>query len=121
MALDEFDNPSKARLHVGGQRLNLVSNAGIEQFNDPRHPFIVLHFCNITGLGQTLTYNACLQLTFIDWAVVALYFLFNLGIGLYYKSRAGKSMDEFFLSGRNIPWWLAGTSMVATTFAADTP
>ncbi len=66
-------------------------------------------------------YNACLQLSFIDWAVVALYFLFNLGIGLYYKSRAGKSMDEFFLSGRNIPWWLAGTSMVATTFAADTP
>jgi solute:Na+ symporter, SSS family len=62
-----------------------------------------------------------LQLSFIDWAVVALYFLFNLGIGLYYKSRAGKSMDEFFLSGRNIPWWLAGTSMVATTFAADTP
>ena len=53
--------------------------------------------------------------------MVALYFLFNLGIGLYYKSRAGKSMDEFFLSGRNIPWWLAGTSMVATTFAADTP
>ena len=66
-------------------------------------------------------YNACLQLSFIDWAVVALYFLFNLAIGLYYKSRAGKSMDEFFLSGRNIPWWLAGTSMVATTFAADTP
>ena len=62
-----------------------------------------------------------MQLTFIDWAVVALYFLFNLGIGLYYKSRAGKSMDEFFLSGRTIPWWLAGTSMVATTFAADTP
>ena len=53
--------------------------------------------------------------------MVALYFLFNLSIGLYYKSRAGKSMDEFFLSGRNIPWWLAGTSMVATTFAADTP
>jgi SSS family solute:Na+ symporter len=53
--------------------------------------------------------------------VVALYFLFNLGIGLYYKSRAGTSVNEFFLSGRNIPWWLAGTSMVATTFAADTP
>ena len=62
-----------------------------------------------------------MQLSFIDWAVVALYFLFNLGIGLYYKSRAGSSVDEFFLSGRNIPWWLAGTSMVATTFAADTP
>ncbi len=53
--------------------------------------------------------------------MVGLYFLFNLGIGLYYKARAGSSIDEFFLSGRNIPWWLAGTSMVATTFAADTP
>jgi SSS family solute:Na+ symporter len=61
------------------------------------------------------------QLTFADWLVVALYFLFNLAIGLYYKSRAGKSVNEFFLSGRNVPWWLAGTSMVATTFAADTP
>ena len=62
-----------------------------------------------------------MQLTLIDWAVVAAYFLFNLGVGFYYKARAGKSVDEFFLSGRNIPWWLAGTSMVATTFAADTP
>ena len=62
-----------------------------------------------------------MQLTFSDWLVVALYFLFNLAIGFYYKSRAGKSVNEFFLSGRNVPWWLAGTSMVATTFAADTP
>jgi solute:Na+ symporter, SSS family len=61
------------------------------------------------------------QLAFADWVVVALYFVFNLGIGLYYKNRAGKSVTEFFLSGRNVPWWLAGTSMVATTFAADTP
>lgn len=53
--------------------------------------------------------------------MVAAYFLFNLAIGLYYRSRARTSVDEFFLSGRNIPWWLAGTSMVATTFAADTP
>src|SRR5437660_5083447 len=62
-----------------------------------------------------------MQLTFIDWAVVAAYFLFNLAIGFYYKARAGKNISEFFLSGRNVPWWLAGTSMVATTFAADTP
>ncbi len=62
-----------------------------------------------------------MRLTFVDWAVVALYFLFNLAIGFYYKARAGSSVDEFFLSGRNVPWWLAGTSMVATTFAADTP
>ncbi len=62
-----------------------------------------------------------MQLTFADWAVVGLYFLFNLAVGFYYKSRAQASVDEFFLSGRNVPWWLAGTSMVATTFAADTP
>ena len=62
-----------------------------------------------------------MQLTFTDWAVVGLYFLFNLAIGFYYKARAGKNVDEFFLSGRTVPWWLAGTSMVATTFAADTP
>src|ERR1700729_4383396 len=62
-----------------------------------------------------------MQLTPVDWAVVALYFAFNIAIGFYYKSRAGSSVHEFFLSGRNVPWWLAGTSMVATTFAADTP
>ncbi len=62
-----------------------------------------------------------MHLTYLDWLVVALYFAFNIGIGLYYKSRAGESVSEFFLGGRNIPWWLAGTSMVATTFAADTP
>ena len=62
-----------------------------------------------------------MHLTLLDWFVVALYFAFNIGIGLYYKSRASESVSEFFLGGRNIPWWLAGTSMVATTFAADTP
>ncbi|MGE5488565.1 MAG: sodium:solute symporter family protein [bacterium] len=62
-----------------------------------------------------------MQLSAADWLVVALYFAFNLGIGLYYKARAGKNVGEYFLSGRNVPWWLAGLSMVATTFAADTP
>ena len=62
-----------------------------------------------------------MRLTIIDWLIIALYFAFNIGIGFYYKARAGKSTTEFFLSGRNVPWWLAGTSMVATTFAADTP
>ncbi|HOL70172.1 MAG TPA: Na+:solute symporter [Bryobacteraceae bacterium] len=62
-----------------------------------------------------------MQLTALDWAIVGLYFLFSLAIGWYYKARAEKSIGEFFLSGRNVPWWLAGTSMVATTFAADTP
>src|SRR6202140_3241479 len=62
-----------------------------------------------------------MQLTALDWCCIALYFLGNFVIGLYYRARAGKSVNEFFLSGRNVPWWLAGTSMVATTFAADTP
>jgi Na+/proline symporter len=61
------------------------------------------------------------RLTPLDWSIVAAYFLFNLAIGMYYKARAGKNIAEFFVSGRNVPWWLAGTSMVATTFAADTP
>jgi Na+/proline symporter len=62
-----------------------------------------------------------MNLSILDWTVIAAYFLFNLGIGLYYARRASGSTSEFFLSGRNVPWWLAGTSMVATTFAADTP
>jgi len=62
-----------------------------------------------------------MQLTVLDWCFIAAYFLGNFVIGLYYRARAGKSVNEFFLSGRNVPWWLAGTSMVATTFAADTP
>lgn len=57
----------------------------------------------------------------IDWMIIVLYFVFSAGIGVYYTKRAGSSISEFFLSGRNLPWWLAGTSMVATTFAADTP
>ena len=57
----------------------------------------------------------------IDWVIVFLYFLISLSIGLYYSKRAGGSTENFFLSGRKLSWWLAGISMVATTFAADTP
>src|SRR5258707_11150055 len=62
-----------------------------------------------------------MTLTIVDWLVIAAYFALNLAIGLYYARRARGSTSEFFLSGRDVPWWLAGTSMVATTFAADTP
>jgi solute:Na+ symporter, SSS family len=62
-----------------------------------------------------------MQLTLWDWLAIAVYFAVNIGIGLYYRSRATKSTEEFFIGGRNVSWWLAGTSMVATTFAADTP
>ena len=62
-----------------------------------------------------------MHLTWLDGVLIAAYFVFSLGIALYYYRRAGKDTSEFFLSGRSMPWWLAGTSMVATTFAADTP
>jgi solute:Na+ symporter, SSS family len=62
-----------------------------------------------------------MQLTIADWMIIAAYFIFNLAIGIYYRKKATGSVSEFFISGRKVTWWLAGTSMVATTFAADTP
>jgi SSS family solute:Na+ symporter len=62
-----------------------------------------------------------MKLSAADYAVIVAFFAINLGIGLYYARKGGKSLSEFFLSGRNVPWWLAGVSMVATTFAVDTP
>src|SRR5574338_1162289 len=62
-----------------------------------------------------------MTLSALDWSVIAAYFILSLLIGLYYTRRAGSNISEYFLSGRDLPWWLAGTSMVATTFAADTP
>ena len=56
-----------------------------------------------------------------DWLIVIVYLVFSLGIGLYFSKRARKSLSSYFVSGRNLPWWILGTSMVATTFAADTP
>lgn len=58
---------------------------------------------------------------FIDWLIIVAYFVISFVIGYLYKKRAGGSTEDFFLSGRKLPWWLAGISMVATTFAADTP
>jgi SSS family solute:Na+ symporter len=62
-----------------------------------------------------------MALNAIDWAIVAAYFILSVGIGLYFTKRGGESLNEYFLSGRQVTWWLAGASMVATTFAADTP
>jgi Na+/proline symporter len=62
-----------------------------------------------------------MPLTSTDWLVIAGYLLVNLLIGIYYRRRASGNTEEFFISGREVSWWLAGTSMVATTFAADTP
>jgi SSS family solute:Na+ symporter len=62
-----------------------------------------------------------MSLTVIDWTIVFAYFALSTVIGLVFTKRGGESLDEYFLSGRKVPWWLAGAAMVATTFAADTP
>ncbi len=60
-------------------------------------------------------------MTGLDWFIVFLYFVLAGGIGVAMSGRAGRSVSDYFIGGRALPWWLAGTSMVATTFAADTP
>lgn len=62
-----------------------------------------------------------MQLTTLDWSIIAAFFIISLVIGIVVSRKAGSSSAEFFLSGRNMPWWLLGISMVATTFSADTP
>ena len=57
----------------------------------------------------------------IDWIIIVAFFVFSLAVGLLTSKKAGQSASEFFLSGRTMPWWLLGVSMVATTFSADTP
>lgn len=64
---------------------------------------------------------AAMNISTIDWIIIVLFFLVFLAIGLKVSRKAGSSSKEFFLSGRNMPWWLLGVSMVATTFSADTP
>lgn len=62
-----------------------------------------------------------MNISFIDWAIIAAFFIISMLIGVFSAKSAGTSAKEFFLSGRNMPWWLLGVSMVATTFSADTP
>ncbi|MCG3129972.1 MAG: hypothetical protein FLDDKLPJ_00719 [Phycisphaerae bacterium] len=62
-----------------------------------------------------------MKLTALDWSVIAAFFVVTLGIGAVAARRAGRGVGEFFLSGRRMPWWLLGFSMVATTFSTDTP
>ena len=62
-----------------------------------------------------------MQLSNLDWIVIASYGVVALSVGLYFARRAGRETGEFFLGGRSMPWWLLGTSMVATTFSTDTP
>jgi SSS family transporter len=57
----------------------------------------------------------------LDWIVITCYVILTLALGLAFRKRASSSTEQYFLSGRSLPWWILGTSMVATTFAADTP
>ncbi|MGA3300546.1 MAG: sodium:proline symporter, partial [Candidatus Acidiferrales bacterium] len=70
------------------------------------------HVCNKFG---PMTF------TLLDWSAIIGYLAITLLLGLYFRRSAGKNTEDYFVSGRNVSWWLAGTSMVATTFAADTP
>lgn len=62
-----------------------------------------------------------MRLVAVDWAFIIGYCIVAFVIGVWYSRRASRNIDEFFVAGRTLPWWLAGTSIVATTFAADTP
>ncbi len=56
-----------------------------------------------------------------DWIIIIEYLGLSLSVGLYFARRAGKSVEDFFLTGRRLSWWLAGTSIAASAFACDTP
>lgn len=60
-------------------------------------------------------------LTWLDWSIIGAYLVFAIGLGVYFRKSASASVESYFLADRNFPWWLLGVSMVATTFAADTP
>ncbi len=62
-----------------------------------------------------------MTLSTLDWVIVGLYFILSLTVGIWSSKKAGKDTKSFFLAGRNMPWWLLGVSMVATTFSTDTP
>ncbi|MGB2513968.1 MAG: sodium:solute symporter family protein, partial [Flavobacteriaceae bacterium] len=62
-----------------------------------------------------------MELALLDWLIIFMFFAISLGIGIYVSKSSGESANAFFLSGRSMPWWLLGLSMVATTFSTDTP
>ena len=62
-----------------------------------------------------------MSLSNLDWFIIGAYFILSLGIGIWSSKKAGENRQSFFLAGRNMPWWLLGISMVATTFSTDTP
>jgi len=75
-------------------------------------------------LSASEPFQSCVMsvyLSTLDWVIILAYLILSLGIGIVMSRKGGRSTGDFFLSGRRLPWYIAGTSMVATTFAADTP
>lgn len=68
-----------------------------------------------------MPYRKPVNLATIDWSIIIIYLLLSLSIGLYFSKRAKSNLVEYFVAGRKLTWWVAGTSIVATSFAADTP
>src|SRR6266853_805254 len=99
------------------QRVLLTNCAGSRKDHDANLPEVLYS----TAHGRLLEKGLPLTLAASDWAAIVGYLLITLFLGLYFRGRSGKSTEDYFVSGRNVSWWLAGTSMVATTFAADTP
>src|SRR5216684_2644440 len=99
------------------QRVLLRNCAGIRKDHDANRAEVLYSTARerLAAKGLPLTLAAS------DWAAIVGYLLITLFLGLYFRGRSGKSTEDYFVSGRNVSWWLAGTSMVATTFAADTP
>lgn len=73
------------------------------------------------GLMQAFFFQPISGMPLVDWLVVAVYLLVAVSVGLAFAKRASSGVEDFFLAGRNLPWWLAGASMVASMFASDTP
>lgn len=71
--------------------------------------------------SEPVAYPCFMELTGLDWAIIGVYFIIALGVGLWASRVSGKTASGYFLAGRNMPWWLLGVSMVATTFSTDTP
>ena len=75
--------------------------------------------CFITQITYYIYNNQLfMQISTLDWIIIFSFFALFILIGIYYSKRSGQSSKEFFLSGRDMPWWLLGISMVATTFSA---
>ncbi len=123
---DAIIPPDEARFPPYRHRV-LGSRDPTRSFGTPLLPHIGgtrgcrIGICDVLPIGTSHLESEAMNLAVIDWVLVFWYLILAVGIGLYYSRRAGRSISDFFVSGRSLPWWLLGTSMVATSFAADTP